>query len=150
MHSALSIACGIEDRGCSARGPHFDVIDKAECTRMFQIGDWRWLMADVRKASCEVAAMSKPASRPQALQKRLISHANVKTAETYFVFLKNSMGETENNFGKGRTNLGIVVHFPGWQNNLRAGKTFLGARDSFFGGGTAVLGETAKRFPAAG
>ena len=107
-------------------------------------------MADVRKASCEVAAMSKPASRPQALQKRLISHANVKTAETYFVFLKNSMGETENNFGKGRTNLGIVVHFPGWQNNLRAGKTFLGARDSFFGGGTAVLGETAKRFPAAG
>ena len=77
MHSALSIACGIEDRGCSARSPHFDVIDKAECTRMFQIGDWRWLMADVRKASCEVAAMSKPASRPQALQKRLISHAGV-------------------------------------------------------------------------
>src|SRR5438093_12954512 len=44
---------------------------------MFQIGDWRWLMADVQNTSCEVAAMSKPASRPQALQKRLISHAGV-------------------------------------------------------------------------
>src|SRR5438093_7249853 len=44
---------------------------------MFQIGDWRWLMADVQNTSCEVAAMSKPASRPQALQQRLVSHAAV-------------------------------------------------------------------------
>ena len=35
-------------------------------------------------------------------------------------------------------------------NRLRAGKTFLGARDSFFGGGKAFFAETAKRFPAAG
>src|SRR5262249_51257311 len=49
--------------------------DKAECTRMFQIGDWRWRIADVGNASCFVSAMNTQTSRPQVLQNRLISHA---------------------------------------------------------------------------
>src|SRR5262249_15510029 len=39
---------------------------------MFQIGDRRWRIADVGNASCFVYTQT---SRPQVLQKRLISHA---------------------------------------------------------------------------
>ena len=42
---------------------------------MFQIGDRRVLIADFRNAACWVAGMSTPITRPQALQRRLISHA---------------------------------------------------------------------------
>jgi L-aminopeptidase/D-esterase-like protein len=44
---------------------------------MFQIADRRLLIADFGCARAVVGSMSKPISKPQALQQRLISHAAV-------------------------------------------------------------------------
>jgi four helix bundle protein len=44
---------------------------------MFQIADRRLLIADFGCARAVVGSMSKPISKPQALQQRLISHAVV-------------------------------------------------------------------------